>query len=222
MNKTYSILLRCRVSEAPYYQRLVDGTLNLGETSPAGVALVSPSSDKSYENYQAEQLIRICRKSSLKGLLEAFDTMNTYGDDFDDIEPLTAMETLPDGTTMTLLEADYRHEWVSKDFALTVDPSSGVCLVDGESVEFETTDALTSPVRLTEGLSVVFGNPPAARFQTSVSVVRQPSRDLRTLMTTLETLPVKWLEKYKPYRDSLNPDDRLAAHVLNHCERTLK
>ena len=128
------------------------------------------------------------------------------------------MGTLPVGTTLSLLESDYRHKWVNASLALTVDASAGTCLVNSETKMFTVTSGLTSPIPLAEGLKGVFGNPPNYLFKVSLDAVRQPSRDLHGLMSTLETLPIKWLDAYKPYRDSLNFNDRLAAYTLNHCE----
>ena len=218
MNRVYSILVKGLQKDSLYYQRRVDPTVGYTGLESIGELLVEDTSDASYYNYQAEQLVQICLKSLLNDSLAAFDPLNTYDHTFDTIEPITIEGTLPTGLSIDYMEPDMRHSWVDYQFDVQIDPS-GLATINGVPHTFTNKDNLTSAIPLAPGLSIkIKGAMPGYSFSFILSATRQPWRDVGTLYNILKTLKTTWLPKYKDYRHSLDINDWLAAFVLNYCE----
>jgi len=197
MNRVYSILTKGQNKDAQGYQRKVDTTVGYSGLESVADILVTDSTDNSYYNYQADQLVQVCRKSLLKASLAAVDPLNTYEYTFGVVEPSTLIGALPAGV---------------------VNPS-GLVTVNGLPQTFTVAEGLTTAIILADGLSMKLrGTLPAASFSTIVTVVRQPTRDLKPVITALKEFDTKWLPKYSDYRHSYDVNDWLAAFILNYCE----
>jgi len=218
MNRIYSILVRGDYKNSTHYQRNVDTTVGYSGLDAVADRLVPEGTDNSFYNYQAEQLVQICRKSRLKATLSTIDPLNTYEHTFGVITPSTFIGALPTGVFIDLLEPDVRHAWAQQSLAITFNPG-GVITVNGLPTEFTVTDNITSVVPLADGLSMKMrGTLPGSNFSTIITVGRQPLRDLPTLITSLKTLETVWLARYREYQHSLDVNDWLAAYILNYCE----
>jgi len=119
---------------------------------------------------------------------------------------------------LDLLEPDMRHTWTYQSLVIVVNPS-GLVTVNGLPQTFTVAEGLTTAIILADGLSMKLrGTLPAASFSTIVTVVRQPTRDLKPVITALKEFDTKWLPKYSDYRHSYDVNDWLAAFILNYCE----
>jgi hypothetical protein len=218
MNRVYSILVKGEDKQAAEYQRKVDHTVGYSKIPDLGNELVQ-GSEASYYNYQAEQLVQICRKSLLKGALERIDPLNTYAHPFAIIDPVTEIGSLPADVYMDILEPDMRHQWSSKVLAVTVDASAGVAFINGVPAYFTVEDNMTGIIPVMEGLGIRFrGSLPASAFSTSLSLQRQPYRDIKPLYDTLRITPVRWLQQYEDFKNTTDINDWIAAFILNYCE----
>ena len=217
MNTVYSILLKGVAHDAPLYQRKVDTSIALQEFVGAGSILMPPTEDPSYENYQAEQLVQICRKSRLKGSLEAFDPFNTYEHVFDKIEPITTIGALPPDIYIDILEPSIRHTWAYNAVTLQVRPD-GTAVVNGKIIPYTKEDELTTILPVADKLVIKIRGAFNQPFTTSLLLQRQPQRNIQQLDKDLRALQTVWLPQYEEYRNTPDINDFLAAFTLNYCE----
>ena len=218
MNKVYSILVRGREKGSSHYRRAVDSTVAYSGWETAGELLVPSSSEASYGNYMADQLIGICLKSNLNSLLASIDPLHTYDHGFGPIKASTTIGALPGDLALNLEEPSFYHTWIDKTIPITIN-ANGAAIVNGVPQSFTTENNLTSLIKLAEGVSMrVRGAIPVVPFNVVVTMARQPSRDLAVMTERLRKLDIPWKSRYADYKNTLNVNDWLAAFILNYCE----
>jgi len=219
INITYSKLLKGVNHGAASYQRKVDSTVGLCRDAVLADILVTPAADKAYMNYQADQLVQICRKSLLNAALQASDPVNTYSSEFMPAAPYSTFGGTPAGLICRLQETSARHTWTALAGTVRVQPALNTATVDGISTyPINMTDGLSAPITLAGDLTLrLSGTLPTDAFTITTDIARIPCRDMAQLIEDLRKHNIIWLPAFRDYRNSLDINDWIAAIVLNHC-----
>jgi len=223
MNLVYTALMH-GISGATMFLRRTDSSLSISTAyrSVRGV-LVPVSDDPNYRAACAEQLVQLCRRSSLTSLLAELDPKNTYAHEFTTLEASTSFTGVPANCQFMLAEQQAQYGWIARRVNIVFDLGAGSATVDGTVQDIATADNLTSSVELGDGLSCRLAGeglvPAPSTFSIVLSLVRPPLRSLLDIdgSPVLQLMP--WVDKYKAWTGTgSSVSDRVVAAVLNYAE----
>jgi hypothetical protein len=226
INKAWSILFRGFPGGNPAYSRHVDPAV-FKDSTPMLDALVPPGiGDTLYRSRQADELIGVLSRSSLRGRFLSWDVSNTYEKAVLVAPPSgeTYRETTA-GTVTIFTQAvddDLAAEGIShKTFLITIDTVSEELSFDTTTLPYTMTNGLSSHIVLCPGLTI------RLRFPTMLSthqVVYEyalcVNMDWESLLNRIEIVDTAWgdTDLHTIWSSHWLWTERLAAYLLNALE----
>ena len=225
-NKAWSILFRGFPGDNPAYSRYVDPAV-FEKSTPMLDAVAPPGiGDTLYRARQADELIGVLLRSSLRARFLAWDVSNTY-------EKATLVPPPPGATyrettagTVTIFtqaeDTDLAAKGVAhKTFLITIDTAAEELSFDTTTLPYTMTNGLSSHLVLCPGLTIRLRFPTMlATHQVIYEYALRVNMDWESLLARIETIDTEWGDT------GLNAiwsthwlwTERLAAYLLNALE----
>ena len=211
INKLYGILAPGAEAGEFYYRRSTQPEVFYPERD----ILIPHTTEKAYIQFCADQLCQLCQDSKLSELLLELDPNNTYDRSTDIVTEESTLESgIPDGVLLNVMEPNRWLPWIQHEVLMVFDGVTTVTYDDTKTVEWATTE---TEIMYSNGLQLTLnGTNPGIAFQSKVSFIRRPARNLMALLEQLDKIQaLEWDERLEPYKDSTAPATRLVAYILN-------